>query len=233
MITFCDISSNQAGINLSVLRGEVDALVVKATEGKGYVNPYCDKWVQEWIGYNKPWGFYHFARNNDPIDEAKYFYNNCSNYFYKGIPILDWEMSQTVEWVNKFVGWLKEQTKINSWIYGNPWRFNQGGVDPDCMRWIAEYPAITSPTFEQAKQLSPSETDGVVGAWQFCSDGKLKAFNGNIDLDLFYGDIEGWNKYAGVTMGNSNSGSVSGSNSSVPNSTTLENEYYKVTIERK
>ena len=34
--------------------------------------------------------------------------------------------------------------------------------------------------------------------WQFCSDGRLSGYNGNLDAGLFYGDANAWNAYVGV-----------------------------------
>lgn len=201
MIKFIDISNHhgRAGLtDLSPLLPQVDGIIAKATEGETFVDKYCDRYIQQLIKANKPWGFYHFAKSGSPAQEAYWFYKNCSNYFGNGIPILDWEGEQDVEWVNAFVRQIKETTGIWPWIYANPWRFNQGGVEPNCMRWIAAYPNVKHPTFNQAQTWKPPKTDGVVGAWQFCSDGRLNGWNGNLDCNLFYGDATAWRKYAGM-----------------------------------
>ena len=201
MIDFIDISNHQgrAGLtDLSPLLPQVGGVIVKATEGTTFVDSYCDKYVQQLIEVDKPWGFYHFAGNGSAAQEAHWFYKNCSNYFGHGIPILDWEAEQDVNWVNEFVRQIYYDTAIWPWIYANPWRFNQGGVEPNCMRWIAAYPNVNHPTFDQAQTWTPPVTEGVVGAWQFCSDGRLNEWNGNLDCNLFYGDAVAWGKYAGV-----------------------------------
>ena len=202
MLSFIDISNHQgrAGLtDLSPLLPQVDGVVVKATEGTDYVDKFCDGYVQQLIKVGKPWGFYHFAGDGSPAQEAHWLYKNCSNYFGHGIPILDWEGKQGVEWVNSFVRQIKETTGVWPWIYGNPWRFNQGGVEPNCMIWAAAYPNVEHPTFAQAETWEPPSTNGVVGAWQFCSDGRLNGWSGNLDCNLFYGDATAWGKYAGVS----------------------------------
>lgn len=201
MLNFIDISNHQgrAGLtDLSPLLPQVGGVVVKATGGTNFVDGYCDKYVQQLKRAEKPWGFYHFAKDGSPGQEAYFFYKNCSNYFGEGIPILDWEGKQDVKWVNEFVRQIKETTGVWPWIYGNPWRFNQGGVEPNCMRWIAAYPNVQHPSFNQAQTWKPPKTDGVVGAWQFCSDGRLSGWNGNLDCNLFYGDENAWGRYAGL-----------------------------------
>lgn len=218
MINFIDISNHQRGMDLSKVLPSVGGVICKATEGIGFVDASCDKFVQTCIKTGKPWGFYHFGRNNDAKKEAAYFINNTINYFGEGIPVLDWEDDQNVRWVNEFVNVIHDQTGVWPWIYANPWRFNRGGVEPNCMRWVAQYPGIT--TFAQAEQSSPAATDGFVGAWQFTSKGSVPGYSGNLDLDLFYGDEGAWETYAKGDKRDTSSDAV-----------VLEGNGYRVTIE--
>lgn len=227
MMRFIDISNWQGGINLPALLPNVDGVVCKATEGATFVDPYCDGWIQQCINAGKPWGFYHFAGSGNASEEAEFFARNCQGYFRCGISILDWEGNQSVGWVNAFVQRVHELTGVWPWIYANPWRFNRGGVEPNCARWVAEYPAVTSPSFEQAESWSCPEAEGNVVAWQFCSDGRVSGYNGNLDLSLFYGTENQWRAYA---LGDNSGSTDAGSDSSV---STLENDEYKITIERK
>lgn len=225
MLNFIDISSYQATLNLVAVSSSIQGVIVKATQGTNYVNPYCDTHYQQAKKCGLLRGFYHFAGTDKPETEAEYFWNNCRNYFRDGIPILDWEGKQSVDWVNRFVRHLKDISGIWCWIYANPWRFNQGGVEPNCARWVADYPSVTHPTFAQAQQWKCPRADGNVVAWQFCSDGGLNGYNGNLDCSLYYGDKESWLKYAGAN-GN---GSTCNSDAKP---VTLSGNGYKVTIER-
>ena len=221
MLNGIDISNWQKDIDISKLSPIVDFIIVKATEGLTYVSPSCDKQVQATIKSDRLFGFYHFGRNNDPIKEADFFIKNCKGYFYNGIPVLDWEDNQSVEWVNKFVNRVYEKTGIWCWIYGNPWRFNQGNVEKNCGRWIAQYPS-TKPTVLNSNPGNHIKTDGVV-CWQFSSNGKVDGYNGKLDLNHAYLTKENWKKYANPENTQLNSDKIS----------TLENDEYKVTIERK
>lgn len=233
MLTFIDISNWQRGIDLRSVLPNVDACVMKATEGLSFVDKCCDGFVSRCLLEGKPFGFYHYARNNDAVQEAEYFVDNTLGYFNKGIPILDWEENQSVNWVNAFVRRVHDKTGIWPWIYANPWRFMQGGVEPNCMRWVASYPLVTHPTFEQAKGWDCPSCDQFVGAWQFCSDGRVSGYDGNLDCNLFYGTKEAWNKYAGIdaSSGGESGGGPGSSGSGY--ATVIENEKYKVTIEEK
>lgn len=229
MLGFLDTSNWQGGYN-PALTG-ADAVVVKATEGASYVDPYCDPIIQQAIAAGMPWGFYHFAGGGDPVAEAVRFINDCSGYFGSGIPVLDWEGDQDVDWVNRFVETVHEQTGVWPWIYANPWRFNRGGVNANCARWVASYPDVASPTWSQAQGWECPAADGNVVAWQFCSDGAVKGIAGDVDLDLFYGTKEQWQAYARV--GAKRVDAIGPDSPGVDNPEVLENASYKVTIERK
>lgn len=229
MLNFLDTSNLQGGYN-PALTG-TDAVIVKATQGNWFVDGYCDSVVQQAIAAGMPWGFYHFADDADAIIEADFFVANCRNYFGKGIPVLDWEGDQSVTWVNAFVVCVHEQTGVWPWIYANPWRFDQGGVNPNCARWVAGYPDVASPTWSQARGWDCPVADGNVVAWQFCSDGRVNGISGNVDLDLFYGNKEQWLAYARGGNRPDNSGNDGGADSD--GVAVLEDNSYKVTIERK
>lgn len=239
MIGFIDISNHQGkdGLNLSSVLPSVGAVVCKATEGTGFVDKYCDRFVQTCRKAGKPWGFYHFARNNAPVKEAAFFLNNTINYFGEGIPILDWEDGQSVAWVNEFVRTIHNQTGVWPWIYGNAWRFNQGGVEAGCGRWVAGYPLTMNrdPEYGLTHEC-PYPVDGLMCAWQFTSTGRVSGYSGNLDCNVFYGDTSAWRAYALGDNASSggDAGSGSGSDGDVSGSVqTLENDEYRVTIERK
>lgn len=175
----------------------IDAVIVKATEGLSYVDPTCDPNVLKAKAKGIPFGFYHFAGTHGAIEEADFFIRNCEGYFHDGIPVLDWEGEQGVGWVNQFVRYVHDVTGVWCWIYANPWRFNQGGVEENCMRWVASYPYLSHPTFDEMEQWDCPSAEGFVGAWQFCSDGRVEGYDGDLDCDLFYGDLDAWNLYSG------------------------------------
>lgn len=229
MLNFIDTSNHQGGYN-PTLTG-TDAVIVKATQGNWFVDGYCDSVIQQAIAVGIPWGFYHFAGSGDAIAEADFFLENCLNYFGQGIPVLDWEGNQSVVWVNAFVEHIHAQTGVWPWIYANPWRFNQGGVNPNCARWVASYPDVASPTWDQAQNWDCPAANGNVVAWQFCSDGAVNGIAGNVDLDLFYGDKEQWMSYARSSANRVDT--IGPGSPGIDNPEVLENDTYKVTIERK
>lgn len=243
MLNFIDISSYQADLNLVAVSNSIQGVIIKATQDTNYVNPYCDKHYEQAKSADLLRGFYHFAGSDKPEAEAEYFWNNCRNYFRDGIPVLDWEgvykngklvFNQSVDWVNRFVRHLKDISGVWCWIYANPWRFNQGGVEPNCARWIASYPQVLHPTFTQAANWDCPSADGNVVAWQFCSDGRLSGYGGDLDCSVYYGDEGSWLKYAGNnSLVGGDSGSADGdAGDSAAEAVTLTGSGYKVTIEK-
>ena len=200
MVKFIDISNYQTGIDIKAVveNGGLGAVVAKATEGTNFVDSQCDVHVQQCIANKVPFGYYHFARNNDAEAEAEFFRDNTRNYEHHGIPILDWEAGQSVAWVNAFVGHYHALTGIWPWVYGNAWRFNQGTVDTNCGRWIAGYPAegITDINYGVDNEMPYEVNNGIVCAWQFSSSVRIAGYGGNLDGDVFYGDAKAWAAYA-------------------------------------
>lgn len=234
MLRGIDISNNNATnpdypFDLSMVLNSIDFAVMKATGGDWFVDGWCDKWVQMCIQHEVPWGFYHFGHDGSqesPYESADFFMENTINYFGHGIPFLDWERdTMTVAWVNDFVHRVHKETGVWCPIYANPYRFNQGGVEPNCMRWVADYPNVVRPGLDYNPGEPPS-ADGLVGMWQYASDGVVDGYSGNLDVNHFFGDLAAWNAYAHVPE------SVQPTPEPTSQSV-LENDEYRVVVERK
>lgn len=199
-LKFIDVSNWQAGLDVaSVVRnGGLGGVIVKATEGLGFVDRSCDGFVQQCLKNGIPFGFYHFARNNDAAAEAEFFRESTRGYERAGVPVLDWEADQSVAWVNRFVERYHELTGVWPWVYGNAWRFNQGTVNTNCGRWVAGYPSngITDINYGLSRDCPYKVNNGLVCAWQFSSSVRIAGYGGNLDGDVFYGDAAAWTRYA-------------------------------------
>lgn len=205
-----DISSWQKGFDLA--DASPDFVIVKATEGLGLVDKYCDGFVQDALRLDIPFGYYHFARFNDPAAEAKYFYSNTRGYVGKGIPILDFEVPNSNSWIETWCKTFYQLSGIKPWFYtysdyinrqgyGTPW------VKANCGLWLAGYPRTYT---EYPGSDCPYRRDGwTLAAWQFTSS--LAMGGMQIDGDFFYGDRRAWNAYAGIDgTGDSSDGMVPG-----------------------
>lgn len=201
MLKGIDISNWQKGIVPSKLG--VKFCICKATEGLSFTDAYCNGFVQDCIENNLMWGFYHFANTNDPVKEADYFYNECRGYFGKGVPVLDYEVSNknNVEWCEKFLKRLHELTGIWAMLYISASRcgeYENSWIPEKCGLWIAGYPAARESWISENTTMPYSVYPWKFAAiWQFTSSLKLKNWSGCLDGDVAYMDAKAWKAYAG------------------------------------
>lgn len=200
MLRGIDISSWQDDIHLRdvIINNSLDFVVIKATEGCAFVEKTCDYWVQTCISNDTLWGFYHFARHNEPEDEADYFYNACSNYFGHGIPVLDVETGQSGDWCQRFVDRIHALTGVYPIIYtstGNVESFYGTQIPNTCGLWAAQYPYYAH-GFDDIEFDDSIAPWSFVAMWQFTSQGLLDGYSGYLDLDYAFMDAESWMLYA-------------------------------------
>lgn len=208
MLKGCDVSNWQGDFYPQDC--PVDFCVTKATEGLSYVNPMCDAVVQRCIANGIKWGFYHYASGSDPVSEANYFYQNCKNYFGEGVPVLDFEGEAIGAWgvsgARMFLQRVYELSNVRPMVYMSQsvtYSFDWSSVASDFGLWCAVYPnQLVNPDLNVDIDFSYN-----IGAWefaamwQFCSDGRIAGYNGDLDLDFFFGDGNAWDLYAGKTDG--------------------------------
>ena len=207
-----DISNWQKGIDLSKV--QCDFVIVKATEGTTFIDKYCDGFYQQAKKLGKKLGFYHFARpeKNDPIAEADFFYKNTKNYFGEAIPVLDWESEgkSNVSWALQWLDHIYKLTGVKPMIYMSESVVNSYDwskvVTGDYGLWVAKY-RDNQPDYNYDMSNAGSKPSvkwwTFYAMWQWTSSGRLDGYSGNLDCDVFYGNAETWDKYAGVkTMKN-------------------------------
>lgn len=204
MLKGIDISNWQAGLNINNL--DIDFVIVKATEGIGFVDWCCDEWIQQAKEKGIKWGFYHFANNNDPITEAEFFVENCRDYFGYGIPVLDIEDNNISNWglyAELFTRRVHELTNVYPMIYTSAYALNKfAGYEcvDNCGLWCAGYP-YPYPTWTNDEFPYDYQPWDFVAIWQFTSSLCLTGYNGNLDGDYAYMDSNAWDKYAGAKHG--------------------------------
>ena len=200
-----DVSSWQTGINVTTSGAQI--VVAKATEGVGYVNPDCDRVVQDALAAGQGVGVYHFAHTeNNAVSEANYFINHTRGYIGKGIvPILDWE--PTALWDTGWaLTWLR--TVEAAWgtkpiIYTNQYAENSydwsAVVAGDYGLWIAAYTLGSTPIYGfNPPAVQPTLRNWPFAvAWQYTSNGHVNGWNGDVDQSVVYGDLNTWYAYAG------------------------------------
>ena len=181
MLNGIDVSSHQKNMNVSTY--PCDFVICKATEGTGYVNPFCDIHYQQAKNSGKLLGVYHFARpdtGNSPEAEADYFLRNITGYIGEAILALDLECAgwqKYSEWSKKWLDRVYEKTGVRPLFYSS----GNG--------------------FANFKDMVNA---GNYGVWA-ASDGNWydgttvvikQSVYDDLDHDVFYGDATAWHKYA-------------------------------------
>lgn len=189
-----DISNWKRGFSLEDTRPEF--VIVKATEGIGFVDKSCDGFVQEAIRLDLPFGFYHFARRNDSRAEARFFHEQTRGYDRKGIPVLDLEANQSAEFVRNFMDEYHDLTGVWPWLYTSAFNLRNVYselVADNCGLWVAGYPRrITD--FPDDSRCPYNVSGWELAAWQFTDC--LDMGGMSVDANVFYGDREAWRRYA-------------------------------------
>lgn len=187
---------------------DIDFAIIKATEGVGYVDPACDTLYQRAKRAGKLLGVYHYARpnlGNSAVSEANWFVNNIKGYLNEAILVLDWEEGDlgNVAWAKAFLDRVKELTGIKPIIYmsASPMRsYNwKPVVDADYGLWVANYGSNNGQPQESVFNNYPLKYWSFYALWQYTSRGRVSGYNGDVDMNLFSGDVEAWRKYANST----------------------------------
>ncbi len=203
-----DIASYQSGLNLGRLDDSTHFVIVKATQGTGYVNPCCNKHYAQAKATGRLVGLYHYANGSGAVAEADYFVRNIKNYIGEAILVLDWEGDSNRQfgksdrtYVKAFCDRVYELTKVRPLVYmsksvcrAHDW----SSVSKNCALWSAQY-ANNRTTGYQASPWTDSKS---FGAWggdairQYTSNLTLAGYGGRLDGDLAYMGVESWIKFA-------------------------------------
>ena len=205
-----DISNHQRGLDLSKI--DCDFVIIKATEGKSYVDPSCDTFFQQALSLGKKLGVYHFANNSDNTaqQEADWFIQNTRGYIGKAIPVLDWEdnITDNIPWALEWLQRVEEAYGCKPMIYMSESVVNRHDwssvVAGNYGLWVAKYRDY-NPDYNydmsDAGNMPSIKYWSTIALWQWTSTGRLNGWNGNLDLDVFYGDTTAWDKYLGSSSG--------------------------------
>lgn len=201
-----DISNWQNGINLSQV--PCDFVICKATQGTSYVNPDCNRSYQQAKSLGKKVGVYHYFGGGNPVSEAQYFVNNIEGYIGEALLAMDWERNQNPSYGQgasvavQFLNEVYRLTGVRPLIYMSKntcreldWSSVANG---NYGLWMAQY-GSNAPTGYQSEPWTDTQGIGAFRFYaihQYSSMGRLTGYDGNLDLDIFYGDGAAWDAYA-------------------------------------
>lgn len=221
-----DVSNWQAGINLAAV--PADFVICKATQGTSYVSPDCARQVEQAAGAGKLVGTYHYISGSGAVAEADFYLDNIKSWIGKYMICLDWESNQNSQWGNE--SYLKqvaqriiERTGIPPVIYVQQSRLS--AVKPiaeelNCGLWVAQYANMDQTGYQDAPWNEGAYSCAIR---QYSSAGRLNGYNGNLDLNKFYGDKNAWMKYCNPDSAHEDAGgSTAPSNPTSPTGSTID-----------
>lgn len=198
-----DIASYQATLNPASMNG-TDFIIIKTTQGTGYVNPTWRTQADQTLQASKLLGLYHYISGGNAAAEAQYFVGAARPYVGRALLALDWESGENSAWGN--TGYLENVarevirlTGVKPLIYASASVY--GAVAPvaqrlDCGLWIAQY-ATTAVTYGfEAHPCNEGAYSCAIR--QYADNGHITGYGAGLDLDIAYMDRAAWGKYAAV-----------------------------------
>lgn len=197
-----DIASYQTGIDLATV--PLDFAIVKATQGTGYTNPDYARAISQVLGAGRLGGAYHYVSGGNAQAEADHFIDVVGSNVGRVILAIDWEQGDNSAWGNvayldAVVSRVIERTGVKPLIY-----CSQSVVASiasiasarDCGLWVAQYANMTATGYQDSPWNEGAYSCAIR---QYSSAGRLNGWEGNLDLDKFYGDAAAWAAYATAT----------------------------------
>ena len=201
-----DISSWQAGIDIKNV--DADFVIVKATGGTRYDNPYFAQMANATLKSGKLLGAYHFACEascpGSAKVEADHFVKVVGPYVGRAVLVLDWEadaLLRGTKWAKTFLDRVYSNTGVRPLIYMSKSPTNTSNwssVAKDYKLWVAQYANMVKTGY----QTNPWTDSTGYGAWkaptifQYSSTGRVSGYKGDLDLNVFYGKAADWKALA-------------------------------------
>ena len=197
-----DISSHQAGLHIAAIW--CDFVIVKVTEGTGYINPFWQQQAEATLAAGKRLGLYLFANDDDPNEQARYFLDLAKAYAGRATFWLDWEASAlnlAPSDALVILNQMAAETGSTPGIYLNGQGMESGDWSAIAGRfplWYAGGPNYASYGQSYSDPATPTVPywGGNVLIHQYTEDGYLPGYNSHLDLDRLR-DRSAWDRMIG------------------------------------
>jgi GH25 family lysozyme M1 (1,4-beta-N-acetylmuramidase)/archaellum component FlaC len=191
-----DISKWQGTVDYNKVKKSTGFVIMKATEGYGYTDPKFKANQRGFHNINMPIGYYHFARpdlGNSPEKEADWFIKTIGTLKTGEVLALDYEVSYSdcVNWCKGFLDRVKSKTGVKPLLYINLATNNKYNwskvVKGDYGLWLAYW--------DGSLTKRPKTDWSFIAMKQYGADTKINGISGNVDGNVFFGDIKTFKKY--------------------------------------
>lgn len=197
-----DISSHQGGLNIAAIWA--DFVIVKVTEGTGYINPFWQQQAEATLAAGKRLGLYHFANDEDAGEQARFFLDQAKVYAGRATFWLDWEadavglgpgpalafLNQVAAETKSTPGFYTYQNVLSS--------FDWSAVAARFPLWVAGGPDYSDYGRSYSDPPVPNVPYWGGGALvhQYTEDGYLPGYSSHLDLDRLR-DRSAWDAMIG------------------------------------
>lgn len=197
MLNGYDISPvDQPNIDTSRVPG--DFVIVQQSFGD-YEHPGWNDYVDAAIRAGKKVGIYHFVTGTE--GELENYIAAVEPYIGRAVLALDWESGDNSQWGNwnyieSLIQEVIDRTGVIPLLYTMASEYgNAQAVSKklNCGLWIAQYPYYAPTGYNESPW---NESAYNMAMFQYASTGRLDGYDGDLDLDLFYGGRETWDDYA-------------------------------------
>lgn len=202
MLNGIDIASYQGGLDTNKI--EADFVIVKATQGTGYINPYWKNQIDGAMKDGKIVGLYHYASGQGAAAEVNFFLQTVKDYIGRAFLCLDWEhipvggpnsQFRNPAYAKQFMDLVKQRTGVTMFIYGskdscfNAMDWSQ--VKAAGFRlWGAQYASYAAVNGYNSKPWQSTRPWGAYGQelsiFQYTSNLRLSGWAGGLDGNLAY-----------------------------------------------
>lgn len=204
-----DIYSGDKGIDLSL--GDYSFVILKATEGRGFVDPEFQNYVFQLSGMNKLIGCYHFARpdkRTDILDATKEIDDFIKvvtevGMLGKAVLAIDWEQNpiDRIDMLQAMCEHVEKTTGIIPFIYASL-SFFKKYKDVEWMKkypkWVAYWTQIG--TVDVGTMPKNMALNYEYDIWQYTENGKYPNLKNKIDLNYTTMSALQWKRYASPNM---------------------------------
>lgn len=195
-----DISGWQPNIDLTKVPG--DFVIIKATEGTEYTSPKFADQMANAKKAGKLLGVYHYINGSGAAAEMKHFLEKIKPYLDQVLLCLDWEGEGNSRWGNtsylkQCIEELKKLTNKTIVLYASASSFPWDIVNATKSKaWVAQYA-----NYEVTGYQSTPWNEGAYQCFirQYSSSGRLKGYDGSLDLNKCYGTKADWERLAGTS----------------------------------
>jgi len=193
-----DTSTWQGAYDFNAVKQVKEFIIIRSSYGVGYRDVQFDRSRNECRRLGIPHGMYHYAypQYNIPEKEAQWFLDVVGTPDKDEVLVLDMEENWSTfddwrNWASIFLEYIKNKIGYKPLLYINLSKATQGDwgrvVRGDFGLWLA--------LWDGNPDTAPQTQWPVIAMKQYSATGRVNGIGGDVDLNVFFGDINTFKKY--------------------------------------